>query len=63
MVAVLLVAGPACRRAPTPAAPPPPATEPAPATPAATDEPAAGTGSDGGGDQRIGPEHLRYWTM
>lgn len=69
LVAALLLAGPACRREPAPAAAPPPASEPTPATPAptgapaATPEPGGGTGSDTGGDQRIGPEHLRYWTM
>ncbi len=65
LAAVMLLVGPACQREPAPAATPPPATEPAPAAPApaAADEPAAGTGFDAGGDQRIGPEHLRYWTM
>lgn len=59
-LAVLLL-GTACRREPAPAPAPAPAAEPAPAAPAAGSS--GSGGSDGIGDARIGPEHLRYWTM
>lgn len=62
----LMLAGVGCSRDPVPAAPAPTATESTQATESAPPPPqdeAAGAEAPATSDPRIGPEHLRYWTM